>query len=301
MYQPLFILCSGRSFSSVVCSMIGQHPDLYALPEMNFFVADTLAGVIDYFEERRSRYRLDGPVRCLAQLHEGEQTSEGIQRAWQWLEEHHAMPVQEFAQYIAQKVAPRQLVEKSPGNVADTFRLARLGEAFPEAKFLHLLRHPRAMGHSLYRVRSEKNKRKEQRRGQTLPPFDIRRIEENWLGSQHNILAFAKTLPIDRYRMLQGEWLLENPDPYLQQICQWLGLRDDEDAISEMKHPERSPYACVGPYNAPGGHNPGFLKDPVLRVSRQKPMNLMDSLEWTQNKSFFAPHTIELARQLGYT
>ena len=42
MLAPLFILCPGRSFSSVVASMIGQHPDAYGLPELNLFLGPTL-------------------------------------------------------------------------------------------------------------------------------------------------------------------------------------------------------------------------------------------------------------------
>ena len=49
---------------------------------------------------------------------------------------------------------------------------------------------------------------------------------------------------------VRGEDLLGEPDTYLRKIAEWLGLRTDEEAIEAMKHPEQSPYACIGPENA---------------------------------------------------
>lgn len=39
MLEPLFILAPPRSFTSVVCAMIGQHPDMCGLPEVNLAIA----------------------------------------------------------------------------------------------------------------------------------------------------------------------------------------------------------------------------------------------------------------------
>src|SRR5262249_46194462 len=47
---PVFILCPIRSFSSVACAMLGQHPELYAFPELRLFNADTVEGVMRFFE-----------------------------------------------------------------------------------------------------------------------------------------------------------------------------------------------------------------------------------------------------------
>ena len=44
MNHPLLILASSRSFTSVICAALGQHPQMYELPELHLFVADTLAG-----------------------------------------------------------------------------------------------------------------------------------------------------------------------------------------------------------------------------------------------------------------
>ena len=44
--SPVFILSPPRSFSTVVCSMLGQHPQLYGLPEIDLFGAESTGGFL---------------------------------------------------------------------------------------------------------------------------------------------------------------------------------------------------------------------------------------------------------------
>ena len=99
---------------------------------------------------------------------------------------------------------------------------------------------------------------------------------------------------------IKGEELLEDPDRYLVQIADWLGVSSQADAIAAMKHPEQSPFAQPGPENARGGNNAGFMKDPTLRVGKMPEESLEGPLEWRQDSKGFEPHSIALARQLGY-
>ncbi len=236
--QPLFILCSGRSFSSVVCGMLGQHPELYGLPEMNFFVADTIGGAFDWFHQAGpgNHHRLDGLARAIAQLHSGEQSETALQRAWQWLHAHADLPTAQLAHAIAHRLPNRALVEKSPSNSVEAACLDRLRVSFPQARILHLLRHPRPTGQSAHEAHRDRAK------GRALVD-DARLIERNWLKVQGNILRFTATLPPGQAMRLRGEDLLADPPRYLRQICQWLGIRTDDDAITAMLHPEDSPYA----------------------------------------------------------
>jgi hypothetical protein len=95
---------------------------------------------------------------------------------------------------------------------------------------------------------------------------------------------------------------LADPDPYLTQIAEWLGLRTDKEAIEEMKHPERSPYAGFGPINAVAGNDPNFLSDPRLRPYRpKKAPSLEGPLSWRPDQKGFPPEVIQLATEFGYT
>src|SRR5689334_2521180 len=109
--QPLFILSPPRSFSSVVCGMLGQHPQCYGLPELHLFFAEDLGGVM---QGTIRDSMVNGLLRTLAQLHDGEQTDAGIIRARQWAMTRSTWPIRRVFDHIQELVGPRLLVEKSP-------------------------------------------------------------------------------------------------------------------------------------------------------------------------------------------
>jgi len=73
-------------------------------------------------------------------------------------------------------------------------------------------------------------------------------------------------MPEDQVLRIKGEQLLSEPDRYLPQIAEWLGVSTDASVIAAMKHPERSPFACVGPTPAHSGHDGKFMRSPTLRA-----------------------------------
>ncbi|RMD69424.1 MAG: sulfotransferase, partial [Gammaproteobacteria bacterium] len=229
---PLFILCPGYSFSSVVCAMLGEHPAMHGFPELNLFVEETVGGLLNYYASERGQ--LHGLVRALAQVLEGEQSQKAVEKSWRFLEAHKGWQTGALYRYLLERLAPLRGVDKSPTYGAFPERLERLYRTFPHAFFLHLTRHPWDAGASLYRVYGAKAAL-----GIGRWPEDVaNQVEQYWVQRHQNILAFAKRLPHHRYLRLQGERLLEDPDRYLPQIVQWLGLRMDEGAIEAMKHPE---------------------------------------------------------------
>jgi hypothetical protein len=292
---PLFILCPGRSFSSVVCTAIGQHPELYDVPEIYLGIADTVGALLDKATEHGKKYLAYGLVRVIAQLHHGDQSEASAQAAWAWLREHRTWSTGKMYHHLAERVAPRRLVDKSPSH-GQPENLDRLLAVFPGAFFLHLLRHPRPTTRSLYKVHLQ---RLAARQPEKVPQLG-KRVERQWLKVHRNIIAFTRRLPPGRAMRIQGEQLLADPERYFSQIAEWLEIRADPDAIEAMKHPERSPYARLGPPSAPYGNNSGFLEDPALRIGRPSTGDLSGPLEWSEPGDGFCPETIALARQFGY-
>ena len=92
----------------------------------------------------------------------------------------------------------------------------------------------------------------------------------SWYERNLNICEFLELVPADQKMRVRGEDILTDPSRHLQEIAGWLDVRTDAQAIEEMKHPERSPYACFGPKNACAGNDPSFLCDPVLRPAQLK-------------------------------
>ena len=130
--QPLFILSPPRSFSSVVCGILGQHPQCYGLAELHLFFADDLGGVMQ--GTYRGSMVVDGLLRTLAQLHDGEQTEDSIIKARRWTLAHANWSIRKVFDHIQELVGPRLLVEKSPATIYNRDYVGRLLRSFSEGQ-----------------------------------------------------------------------------------------------------------------------------------------------------------------------
>lgn len=299
MADPLFLLAPHRSFTSVICAMLGQHPQMYGLPEVNLFTARTVG---EWWVENRGGRGLGGHglLRAVSQIFYEEQTERTIELARRDIRRSLHSRTGEFFHELAERVSPRLLVDKSPATVYRNEYLSRLHRVFPRARLIHLLRHPRSFGESIYAMPFGKLWIAQQdafdysTRPPTLDP------QITWHAVHASIRAFLSTLPDEQQMTLRGEDLLTDPDTYLSRIAGWLGLRTDKEAIAEMKHPERSPFACVGPRNAPLGNDPSFLEKPALRPGRAHSQSLEGPLSWRPDGAAFSPGVKELAMSFGY-
>jgi len=291
MQQPLIILCPMRSFSSVVCAMIGQHPELYGLPEVNLFIADTVAELLQIHRPRP--HGSHGLLRALAQLQEQAQTDATVAKAQAWLEQHRDWTTKQLFDHLLKLVDPWIAVDKSPRTVLKREYLERAYAMYPNAYYLHLTRHPRSTAKSLLA-----NLRRNAEWGGT---FDAERIdpERIWLRAYQNIIEFTDGLPLGQAMRLKGEDLLSEPEVYLPQIAEWLDVSTSAEAIEAMLHPERSSYACYGPEQAKYGNDPEFLEKPGLRRGRVREPSLAGPLDWAAEREF-SQQTLKLAKQIGY-
>jgi len=304
---PLFILAPPRTFTSVICAMIGQHPEMLGLPEVNLFVGET------YEQLHKSLYRIrpgfqHGLLRAVAELGLGGQDEQNIEVARAWLDEHGALTTAEIYRDLADWAAPRRLVDKSPAYVYRRESLDRMLEAFPDAFFLHLTRHPRSTCESIYTMRNDINAgmnkfpglqqfRKRMAAGHERLA-QIEDPESLWLNPHKRIDEFLAGVPAAQHRRVRGEDFLADPDRHLLEVAEWLGVRSDDEALEAMKHPERSPFACYGPGNARFGNDPSFLESPALRPYTPKPQSLDGPLK--DSDVVLSDKIRQYATELGY-
>lgn len=269
--------------------MLGQHSGLYCLPEVNPFIAETLGTSVDLLDLVRKR-TLDGLYRAVAQLEWGEQTEPTLAAARNWVAERRDWTAVRLMAYFASRVAPARIVEKSPSTVLAPDRIARAVELFPRGYFLHLTRHPVATTSSIAKItRYSDDGRK---RG--------RDPETSWFDANRAIVQASARIAPGRYMMVRGEDVLTDPDHYLSQICEWLGLTTTPEDFAAMKRPEESPYASIGPASAPFGNDPNFLRNPrySARPITMKP--LATPLDWSRDGRSLRRETQLLSYQLGY-
>src|SRR5437868_11667205 len=114
--DPLFVLGVPRSFTSVITAMLGQHPQAYGLPETHLFSSENVSEWWDQCST--STFPMaDGLLRAVAELFCGGQTQEGIRDARGWLRRRMSWTTGMVLEALAEKLAPRLVVEKSPSIV----------------------------------------------------------------------------------------------------------------------------------------------------------------------------------------
>lgn len=290
--QPLIILTCMRSYSSLVSTMLGQHPGLYALPEVNPVIEKTIGEMLDVVLAVRPR-SLDGLLRAVAELEFGGQDDDRVLKAQDWIAARRDWTPVQLMSHLSDAVAPSKLIDKSPSTVLvqNGMKLAR--RFFPDAYYLHLYRHPVATSASISKITEASRARRGPRKRNRDP-------EDSWYDTNARILKFGAGLPPARFMSVQGEDVLRDPECFLPQICEWLGLDCPPDALEAMKHPERAPYAAIGPTSAPFGNDPNFLRNPVYAPRPIPDPDLESPLDWASPDRRLKPATCLLSYQLGY-
>jgi hypothetical protein len=121
-----------------------------------------------------------------------------------------------------------------------------------------------------------------------------------WHDINVNILNFLDMVPQKQQIRMRGEELMAHPHKHFKSICRWLGVRDDDDAIEKMMHPERSPFACFGPITALYGNDPNFLRRPSFRQHTPQLPSLNESVPWRDDGKGLRSEVIDLAQEFGY-
>lgn len=296
--QPLFILGAPRSYTSLACGMIGQHPRTYGVPELNLFVAETIADLWQDMSGLR-QIQLHGLLRVVAEVYAGEQTINALDMARRWILRRMNQSTADIYRELCQRVAPLRIVDKSPAYVSDPRYLERIAAAFPHARYLHLIRHPRTQGESIMKLSNGMfavmtNSVDYSTEPPTVDPQIM------WYRVQCTIVDFLAAIPSGRRRRLRAEDLMNDTDAQLKRLCKWLGLPSDRRSIAAMRHPEHSAYACLGPVGAHLGNDINFLTSPRFRGGRVARSDLEAPLSWRPDGRCFRPEVVGMARMLGY-
>ena len=185
------------------------------------------------------------------------------------------------------------VVEKSPESVATGAALRRLARAYPNARYLHLTRHPVTTQVSIV-----------EHRRRTVPshPVDGQPMAgiAAWLDVHERIMGFLGRLPPERVLRVRAEDVLNEPVSRLTEVANWLGLHTDGGALAAMLHPEASPFARLGPEicGVMGGQDPGFLRHPIPHAV-DLPQTIEQPLGWRDDWRLWQ-RTVALARRFGY-
>ena len=220
MAAPLFLLAPPRSYTSLINAMLGQHPQAFGLPELNLFnvnkVKDLWRRVSNKVEGHSNRRH--GLLRAVAEIYAGEQTPATIVMANHWAAAREDRDSGEVYRELVARIAPLIPVEKSPAYTISMKRLSYIYETFPDARFIHLVRHPIPQGRSVmnlndgifaYFVNSFEF------------VYDRAIIDPQiaWHDININIYNFLDSVPKDQKIRIRGEEFMEHPQRYMKAIC----------------------------------------------------------------------------------
>jgi hypothetical protein len=310
--QPLIILAPGRCYSTALCAMLAQHPQFYGLMETQLFAREALNA---WFEDFGANVHSHGLLRTVAQMLFGEQSPKSIKQARNWLLKRVERDTTSIFLELTSTVYPLIPIDNSPMVSYEIKHMERALESFPEAHFLHLTRNPVAYGNSLLKLfRASTTFRQANQSAALLRnPESIYYglIEENsdsptldpqhaWFLRHSTISSFTSMLPPSQHLRIRIEDLLTEPSTTLRTIATWMGVRVDPLSIEKMLHPERWPFACMGPWNARLGGDPEFLRNPELPYGSTEEQTLEGTVPWRDDGMEFRENVKRLAMEFGY-
>ncbi len=280
--RPILILSTPLTPSSWIGAMLGQHPQLYCLPETHLFVGENVREWRKVCSRSVFPMR-HGLLRAIAELIFAGQTEANVRLAAGWLERRSFYTTGCLLEVLANQVPGRTLIEKSATTALHANSLRRAIAMFPQARFLHLVQHP-LRHHAAVIAALKETAATPGRTPEWLPylafasnpaphDFSQERPELNpqrsWLEWNRAVETHLAEIPNQKMR-LRIEEILDAPDDALASVARWLGLRCDDEARVAMRHPERSPFGGFGPPGARYGDDVRFLRNPSIPCPRSE-------------------------------
>jgi hypothetical protein len=290
----VIVLSTARSCTSVVSTMLGQHPELYGFPELLLLAHRTVAEVLEGDSRATDRWREHhqaGLRRAVAELLIGDQSVTALAEASQWLEQHRGWEAVDLFDLLQEMVRPRVAVEKTPEMASTDIAIFRALIAYPRARFIHLVRHPLS---TLQSMREHWQGREWMSKQWPLEAT----CAWIWYTSHRRVSEVLPEFAAKRSLRVKAEDVLNTPNTELPRIAGWLGVAANDEAVEAMLHPERSPYARVGPVGARGGHDQKFLTDPQVRPV-EVPQSTELPSDWAIDP-YLRASIRELAAEFGY-
>ena len=239
--HPVFVLCSPRCGSTLLRVMLAGHPSLFAPPELRLLPYQTMAERAN--TQGMSEFMGLGLVKALTVLRDTSmKTAQSELRTWE--REDRAIP--DAYRALMTAAAPRLLVDKTPTYAEHLEHLARAGAWFPEARFIHLIRHPLAVMDSIMRLNRKPMVRDFVFRGEV---DSWRAAETIWVRHNRNTAHFLATVAPDRQTTIRYEDLVTRPEAMMRRVCGMLGSNFDRRMLEPYQPGRMTEGIAIGDVN----------------------------------------------------
>lgn len=249
---PVFVFSTPRAGSTLFRTMLSGHPDLFSPPELHLLPFEDMAereGAIG------ATYLGEGLQKSFIELLDlaPESASAFIQGMIDA-----KMPTQQVYALLNSLAGNRILVDKSPFFDLTAETLNRAKELFPQARFIHLVRHPYSVIESSVRMRVTRLM------GQAeSDPWQA--AEEDWVRTNSLLESFMHDLEGGKGVQIRFEDLVRAPEKHMREVCSLIGLDFRREMINPYQGDRmtRGIHADSLPVGDPNLHNHTSI-DPAL-------------------------------------
>lgn len=227
---PVFVLCSPRCGSTLLRVMLAGNQHLFAPPELHLMQYEDLAARNHQMEG--GKFLAIGLVKAVAGLKNlSMKKAQAMVNGWA---DEGKTSAEVYALLLAD-AAPRLLVDKTPTYSEHLATLNRIGENFPDARFIHLIRHPYAVMDSIMRLNKKPLVRqfvfRDEIHGQ-------QHAEQVWYQANLNCVRFLGELPAERHISMRYEDMVTDPEASMRRLCSFLNVAY-EDAMTQPYEGDR--------------------------------------------------------------
>jgi len=213
--EPVFLICSERSGSNLISTIMGTHSGIYSPPPLHFGrtvllnLYETLQGGTESKAWGVIKNRMAAQVRAL-------QGEDDAQRVQDWLDSQERIDPQRLARYFFQEMMPEAGTRMTFIKENNLHHLMFfLLQCYPEARFVFQVRDPRDFLASAMMVKPG---------APGLKFGSIQNAIRIWREDQQGGLYALGLLGRDRVFLQRYEDLVSNPQDVLQELCAFLGL-----------------------------------------------------------------------------
>lgn len=256
----VFLLSAPRSGSTLLRAMLAGHPSLFSPPELHLLPFQTMSRRREQTEALGYDWMRRGLVSAL--MGDGCGLLGALQKASTL--ERDASPIGTVYALLAERGRGRMLVDKTPTYAFHPDWASAADALFPNARFIHLVREPRATIQSFVRMRFHRLF------GPHWLVWDAngwRYAEKCWTACHLHICQLLDRLDASRHRLVRYEDLVANPAGELQRVCEFLGVSFEPAMLTpyageRQLHDQSTGSAALG--------DPNFLNHDRVEPARRQ-------------------------------
>lgn len=207
---PIFLVGAGRSGTTWLQMLLAQHPQIASAPETQLFSAYLSGAELRWNRELEYQKKNKGRTGLRLLISEDE--------FYDFIQ---TFPEKIFDKICKSKPGAKFVLEKTPSHIKHAQFILSL---FPEARFIHLIRDPRAVVASLRAAASSW--------GRHWAPRGVLAGAESWRDAVNEGLAIRELT--SQYYELRYEALLADPETEVLELFNWLQLPADKTMCEEI-------------------------------------------------------------------